>query len=487
MSRGWVTGRRRPGIMRILFVEKQIDYEPLGLLYLASALRQAGHEVRLAVASDLDPVTVASEWQPHVLGYSVYTGSQTYYRDLNLKIKRVADAVSVFGGPHPTYFPEFVEEAGVDAVCVGEGERAIVELVAALEAGRPLTGIDNWWFHRDGTIERNPVGHLEDNLDRLPLPDRGLLYRQDSFTREGGIKHFITSRGCPFDCTYCYNHALAEIYRGKGRRVRQMSVNKVIEEVRSVQECYPLQFVVFLDDLFVLRSDWLEELSERFPREVGLPFFCNVRANLVTPEKMDLLKQAGCASVGMGLETGNPAIRNELLRRDLSDDRIVSASRAIREAGLQLLTTNMLGLPGTTLDNDLETLALNHACRPAYANAFLYQPYPRTQLGEYARENGYVEGSLDDIDPSAWERSVLRFSSMQEKRQVENLNKLFALAVEWPWLTGLVKRLIRLRGNASFRLAYKLWKGYAIKARIHPYRPSPGEFLRTVRRFMRFV
>ena len=67
----------------------------------------------------------------------------------------------------------------------------------------------------------------------------------------------------------------------------------------------------------------------------------------------------------------------------------------------------MLGLPGGTLENDFETLALNHACKPAYANAFLYQPYPRTELGEYARENGYVEGSLDDIDPSAWERSVL--------------------------------------------------------------------------------
>jgi anaerobic magnesium-protoporphyrin IX monomethyl ester cyclase len=473
--------------MRILFIEKQIDYEPLGLLYLSSALRQAGHQVRLAVASEVDPVAIAREWQPHVLGYSVYTGSQTYYRDLNLQIKQVTDAVSVFGGPHPTYFPEYVEEPGVDAVCVGEGEGAIVDLVAALESGRPLTGIENWWFHRDGTIEQNPVRHLEDDLDLLPFPDRQLLYDQDSFTRQGGIKHFITSRGCPFDCTYCYNHALAEVYRGKGKRVRQMSVDKVIEEVNSVRERYPLQFVVFLDDLFILRTDWLEELAARFPAEVGLPFFCNVRANLITPEKMELLRRAGCASVGMGLETGNPKVRNELLRRNLSDDQIVGASRMIRDAGMELLTTNMLGLPGTTLDNDLETLALNHACQPAYANAFLYQPYPRTQLGEYARQHGYVDGSLDDIDPSAWERSVLRFSSAQEKRQIENLNKLFALAVEWPWLTGLARWLIKLPGNRLFRLAYKLWKGYAIKARIHPYRPSPAEFLQTVRRFMRFV
>lgn len=474
--------------MRVLFVEKQIDYEPLGLLYLASSLRQAGHEVRLAVAMDRDPVTVAQEWRPDVVGYSVYTGSQTYYRDLNLRIKEALDVVSVFGGPHPTYFPEFVEEPGVDAVCLGEGEAAVLDLVDVLEAGHSLshTRIENWWFKHDGTTVRNPVRAPESDLDRLPFPDRELLFENDAFTRQSGIKHFITSRGCPYDCTYCFNHALAEVYRGKGKRLRQMSVGRVIEEVKGVQERNPMQFVVFLDDLFIVYVDWLRELADRFPREVGLPFFCNVRANLVTAEKVGLLKQAGCASVGMGLETGSPCLRNELLKRNMPDEQIIEASRLVREAGIQLLTTNMLGLPGATLENDFETLALNHACEPAYANAFLYQPYPRTELGEYAREQGHVEGSLDDIDPSAWERSVLRFSNPAEKRQIENFNKLFALAVEWPRLTGLIRHLIKLPPNPLYRLVYKLWKGYAVKNRIHPYRPSLREFVQTVARFMRF-
>ncbi len=473
--------------MRILFVIKQIDYEPLGLLYLSSSLRQAGHQVRLAIAADEDPVAIAREWQPGVVGYSVYTGSQTYYRDLNLRIKEaVPGVVSVFGGPHPTYFPEFIEEPGVDAVCLGEGEGAILDLVDAVEAGRPLTGIGNWWFKRDGSIERNPLRPLEEDLDRLPFPDRELIYEKDRFTRESGIKHFITSRGCPYNCTYCFNHALAALYRGKGKRLRQMSVDKVIEEVGWVQKRYPLQFVVFLDDLFIISTEWLRELAARFPQEIGLPFFCNVRANLVTEDKIALLKQAGCTSVGMGVETGNPRLRNEILKRSLSDEQLIGASRLLRQAGIQLVTTNMLGLPGGTLADDFETLALNHACRPAYANAFLYQPYPRTELGEYARQHGLVEGSLDEIDDSAWERSVLRFSSPEEKRQIENFNKLFALAVEWPWLTGLVRRLIKLPPNPFFRLAFKLWKGYAIKSRIHPYHPSFRELVRTVWRFMKF-
>ncbi len=472
--------------VRVLLVEKQIDYEPLGLLYLAGALRRAGHEVRLSIASEEDPVAVARDWRPGVVGYSVYTGSQAYYRDLNLRVKEAVQVVSVFGGPHPTYFPEFIEEPGVDGVCLGEGEGAILDLVAAVEAGRPLTGLQNWWLKRDGDVERNPIRPAVDDLDTLTFPDRDLLFQIDEFTRQSGIKHFITSRGCPYDCTYCFNHALAEIYRGRGKRIRQMSVAKVIEEVSWVQQRYPMQFVVFLDDLFIVNTDWLRELAEEYPREVGVPFFCNVRANLVNPEKVALLRQAGCVSVGMGLETGNPKLRNGLLKRNLSDQQLIEASRLIREAGIQLLTTNMVGLPGGTLENDFETLALNHACRPAYANAFLYQPYPRTELGEYARHNGYVEGSLDDIDHSAWERSVLRFSTAEEKRQIENLNKLLAIAVEWPWMTGLVRRLIRLPPNPLFRLFYKLWKGYAVKNRIHPYRPSFREFVQTVRRFMRF-
>lgn len=472
--------------MRVLFVEKQIDYEPLGILYLSSVLKKAGHEVRLTIASDEDPATVAREWQPDVVGYSVYTGSQTYYRDLNLRIKAQAPVLSVFGGPHPTYFPEFIEEPGVDVICLGEGEGAILDLVTALEAGDPIKGIPDLWVKRADQIYRNTVRPLENDLDRLPFPDRDLVFDRDPFIRQSGIKHFITSRGCPYDCTYCFNHALAELYRGKGKRLRQMSIDQVIEEVQGVQTRHPMQFVVFLDDLFIVNTEWLRELAQKFPSRVGLPFFCNVRANLVDEEKVALLRQAGCVSVGMGLETGDADLRNEILHRNLSDEQIIEASRLIREAGIQLLTTNMLGLPGGTLELDFQTLALNHACKPAYANAFLYQPYPRTELGEYARSHGYVEGDIDDIDPSAWERSVLRFSSPEEKRQIQNFNKLFALAVEWPRLTGLVRRLIKLPPNPLFRLLYKVWKGYAVKSRIHPYKPSPGEFLRTVRRFMRF-
>ncbi|MDH7487190.1 MAG: radical SAM protein [Anaerolineae bacterium] len=472
--------------MRVLFVLKQIDYEPQGILHLSSALKAAGHEVALAVASMEDPVQFAVRFAPHVVAYSVTTGAHRYYLELNRRLREHVNAFSAFGGPHATFFPEMIEEEGVDGVCRGEGEEALLELISALERGEPVSGIANWWIKADGRIYRNPVRPLIADLDALPLPDRKLVYDKDRFTRRSGLKHFITGRGCPYNCTYCFNQGFNELYRGKGRLVRRRSVDNVLEELRQVKADYPLEFVVFLDDTFIVPADWVEEFCRRYPQAVGLPFFCNVRANLVTRDLMRQLREAGCVSVGMGIETADDRLRNELLERHMSRQQIIAASQIIGEKGIQLITTNMLGLPTGSLATDLATLELNVACRPGYANAFLYQPYPRTALGDFAQRQGLMEGSFDDISSSAWDRSILRFASPEEKRQVENLNKLFAIAVEWPWLLPLVRWLIRWPRNGLFRLAYKLWKGYAIKQRIHPYRPSLAEYVETVQRFMRF-
>jgi anaerobic magnesium-protoporphyrin IX monomethyl ester cyclase len=472
--------------LRVLFAVKQIDYEPQGILHLSSALKAAGHDVALTVASLEDPVRFAQEYRPDVLGYSVTTGSQGYYLDLNRRLRAQVDAFSVFGGPHPTYFPEMIQAEGVDGICRGEGEEALVDLVNALATGGDVVSIPNWWIKAaDGTIHRNPVRPPTPDLDSLPPPDRKLIFDKDPFTRKSRLKHFITGRGCPYNCAYCYNQAYHELYRGKGSVVRRRSVGNVLTELKWVRDNYPLEFVVFLDDTFIWPKEWLDEFCARYPGEIGLPFFCNVRPNLVNPEIVRLLKDAGCVSVGMGLESGDDHLRNLVLKRNLTRSQIIEASRLLREAGISIITTNMLGLPTSTLESDWATLELNVACRPGYANSFLYQPYPRTALGDLTRDQGLMAGSLDDIASSAWDSTVLNFDPAT-KRQLENLNLLFALAVEWPWALPAIKRLIRLPRNPIYRLVYKLFKGYAIKKRIHPYNPSLAEFVETARRFMRF-
>jgi anaerobic magnesium-protoporphyrin IX monomethyl ester cyclase len=481
--------------VRVLFVTQQIDYEPQGIMHLSSALKAVGHQVELVVAAHHDPLAVAREFQPDVAAYSVITGSQRTYLDVNRRLKaEMPGLFSVFGGPHPTFFPEMVSEDGVDGICRGEGEAALVELVGALGEGGPtaVLELDNWSFHRNGDgstgltagVITNPVRPYIEDLDSLPFPDRALVYERDPVAARSKIKHFLTGRGCPYNCTYCFNHALGEIYRGKGKRFRQQSVEYVVEDIRQVRERYPLEFVVFVDDTFVLSNEWLAEFAETYPRKIGLPFFCNTRANLVTAEQVRLLKAAGCHSVSMGIETGNDRLRNDLLKRRMSREQILEAARLIREGGLRFTTTNMIGLPTSTLQDDFETLALNVEVRPSYAHVFIFQPYPRTELGEFTREQGWMVGTFDDIGEVAWDHSVLEFDAAH-KRGLAVLQRFFAIGVEWPRTVPLIKRLTKLPDNPLFLLLNKLWKGWAIKNRVHPVKLSLREVVETAWHFMR--
>ncbi|HSJ54910.1 MAG TPA: radical SAM protein [Anaerolineae bacterium] len=471
----------------MLFVEQQIDYEPQGIMVLSSVLKAAGHKVELAVAAHGDPVALALGFRPDVVAYSVITGSQRFYLDLNRRLKaELPGLFAVFGGPHPTFFPEMTREEGVDGLCRGEGETAFVSLLDGLANGgrEAVLGLANWSFRQNGQVVSNPVGPYLEDLDSLPFPDRALVYERDPVTSRSKIKHFLAGRGCPYNCTYCFNHALSELYRGKGRRFRLRSVEAVIDEVRWVREHYPLEFVVFVDDTFVLSPGWLAEFAVEFPRKVGLPFFCNTRANLVTAEQVRLLKEAGCHTVSMGVEAGNDRIRNELLKRQMSREQIVDAAHLIHEGGLRLTTTNMIGLPSSTLANDFETLELNARLRPAYAHAFIFQPYPRTELGEFTREQGWMVGTFDDIGEVAWDHSVLSFDD-DHKRGLSILQRFFAIGVEWPRLVPLIRRLTRVPDNRLFWLLNKAWKGWAIKNRVHPVKLSLREIVQAAQHFMR--
>jgi len=473
--------------VRVLFIVQQIDYEPQGVMHLSSFLKGAGHEVELAVAAHQDPVAVAREFRPDVAAYSVITGSQRYYMDVNLQLKAEnPDLFAVFGGPHPTFFPEMAEEDGVDGICRGEGEEAMLDLVDALAGGGldAVLEVDNWSFRRNGDVVNNPVRPYVQDLDSLPFPDRALVYERDPIAARGKIKHFLTGRGCPYNCSYCFNHALSEIYRGKGQRFRQRSVANVIEEVLWVSEHYPLEFVVFVDDTFVLSKDWLAEFAEQYPRRVGLPFFCNTRANLVTSEQVQLLKEAGCHTVSMGIETANDRLRNDLLKRRMSRDQILEAASLLREGGLGFTTTNMIGLPTSTLEDDFDTLELNIQAGPSYAHVFIFQPYPRTELGEFTREHGWMVGTFDDIGEVAWDHSVLKFDQ-GHKRGLAVLQRFFAIGVEWPRLVPLIKRMINAPDNPIFWLLNKGWKGWAIKNRVHPVKLSLREMVETAWHFLK--
>ena len=313
--------------MKVLFLTKYEYYEPNGIMSLSAILKQNGHECDLVDLSlSKDYVQEIKSFAPDIIAYSVYTGRHSFYLQLNRELKRKFSFLAVFGGPHATFFPEMVEEEGVDVLCRGEGEHAMVELANALSKGIDYSNIKNLWVKRAGKVQQNEVRPLIEDLDSLPFIDREIGQKYAHY-RKLRRRIVLTGRGCPYDCTYCFNHIYGELYKGKGKRIRRRSVENVMAEVKQVAaEFNPSRFV-FIDDIFIMEKQWCHDFCKRYKEEIGLPFMAYTRLNLVTEEVLRDLKDAGCDALLYAIESGNDYIRNKVLNRKMSEDQIYKAGR----------------------------------------------------------------------------------------------------------------------------------------------------------------
>nr|QBM01211.1 hypothetical protein [uncultured archaeon] len=444
--------------MKFLFITKPFFIEPLGIMYLSSAMKKGGHQVSL-ITTDEDFERKVSEFQPDFVGYSIMTGDQRFYDEINKKLKQKFNFVSVAGGPHPTFFPEFLEGSSFDAICLGEGEEAVRQLMQNPSS----TDTPNFWFKTSKGIVKNQLQNFVENLDNLPFPDREIVFQYQEI-RNGPIKHFIASRGCPFNCSYCFNASYSELYKGKGKRVRFRTVENLIKEIQEVISSSPTRFIYFQDDTFTLDRAWLDEFAEKYPARINLPFHCHVRPNTIDEEKILALKKAGCYSVHIAAETADDFLRNEILNRGMTKEQIFDASALLKKHGIRFMLQNIIGLPEGSLDKDFETLELNIKCRPDYAWVSIFQPYPKTILGEYCREKGFYIGDFDDLDSNFFDSSKLNLPE-KYKNQIANLQKLFALAVEHPDLynSGLLGALIDLPKESTKEVFTKLYRDFRKK------------------------
>lgn len=472
--------------MKVLFVTDVFDLyvkrDPLGLMYLSSSLKKAGHKVKASKATPPAMASAIGSFEPDVVAYSVTHPSFAAMRDLNREAKKAGrNFLSVFGGPAPTYSPELVEEDGIDAICIGEGEEALVDLVDRLDEGRPVFDTPNWHIRQGNEIFKNPVRPLVKDIDTIPEPDRDLLSSVDPGWSNYPVRSFVQSRGCPFNCSFCHNKSWRKIYKNQGASARRRSTESLIDEVLRVKTERGLQFVLFTADTFILSVEWLEKFSVEYPKRIGLPFYCMVRADLITPDLVQLLKQAGAFSVGMGIEAGNAEVRENILHKELTDEQITTAAREIHKAGINMYTFNMLGIPGSTLKDDIATLDLNIKVRSDYPMVTVATPYPQTELYEKALELGLLEDGTPCYDFSYYDQSVLK---LEDRDTIENLMYLFALAVRFPVLRGLVLKACGINLRPLYYMIYRAVKGYYSWTRVFPHRLGVGGFISAVKRYL---
>jgi radical SAM superfamily enzyme YgiQ (UPF0313 family) len=437
--------------VRVLFITKPYIIEPLGIASLSAVLKQHGHVVDLAeTQSGLDEKLKKDilYFRPDIISYSVYTGSHRFFIDLNKQIRQWLNSLnykrvlSVFGGPHCTYFHEISEEPYVDIVFRGESDEIITKTISSLELGEEVPEVI--------IPESNPL-----DLDSLPFPDRSIIYKNPKNARNP-IKNIMTSRGCPFNCAYCYNSVYNKLFKNKP--VRYRSIKKVIEEARQLIDQYPeTKYIFFEDDEFAAKADRVKEFSYLWKREINIPFHVQLRIDLLTEDRIAMLKEAGCNSVTFAIESGNEEWRVKILNRRISNKVILDGAKMLRDHGILFRTENMVAQPGEEIHHALETLDLNIACRPTIGWASLFQPYPRTALGEKAKELGLFNGDIDDLPQSFFDRTVLNMPE-EKSRRFENLQRLFGIACSYPAIRPAVPFLISLPRNRLYDWVYKWFK-----------------------------
>lgn len=433
--------------LKVLFVDEYLPQEMLGIMWLSRAIKDAGHDTKALFVPDAHWAKKVREYEPDVVCFSVTTGMHLYLAEINQKIKAILPNVfSVFGGPHTTFSPEYVETDGIDAICRGEGEYAIAELLNKMAAGEDFYETQNFWFKRrdTGEIVKNTQRPLVQNLDDLGFPDRDVIYDAGEIYKSSDRKVFVTQRGCPMNCSFCFHHAWKKKIYGVNNKeyTRKRSVDHVIAEVNAVRKKYNLKFIHFVDDIFNLRNDWLEEFCERFPKEVGLPFDVILMANLTTERHIELLRKAGCVYTRIAIEAASDYVRNAVFRKNTTRKQLTDAAGWIRKHGIRLGSLNILGGPGGTMEDEFDTIRLNIECGVEHPMVSLMQPYPMFDIKDMTEQMGYAVGGLEEF-PINFRRTMP--VAFENKHELENLHKLFPIVVRNPWLMPYVPRLIKAK------------------------------------------
>lgn len=464
--------------MKILFVADikiNVGLKPTGVMYLSSFLKKGGHKVNVVEMSNRNLEQIVKDYSPDFLAYSVCSGSEERFLKTNRNLKKVLanNVISIFGGPHPTFFPDYINEEGVDIICRGEGEEAFGELVERIQAGRDYNDVKNLWIKHYNNVIKNECRPLKENLDELPFPDRSLFSEIPESL--GNIEKVMTSRGCPFNCSYCFNHQMKKLYGLNQSKVRRRSVDNVISELKGIRMySKKVDFIEFDDDVFPVERDWLERFKERYLDEVNLPFSINYRPNVVKEENVKLLKEAGCTTITIAVESGNEVVRNEILNRALTTETILKAAKIIKKYDVFFVTQSMFGNPVEDSYGDAcDTVKLNIEIQPSYAWASILNPYMGTEIWNYCLQYGYIDKSskfplMFHLD------SPLK---LKHKKKILNLYELFDFMVSYPILFKYFRFLINLPLRPLYRFLKKMRKGYKYFRYRYKFKISIAETL----------
>lgn len=428
----------------IVFIQ-QLPMPYFGVLAMDAHLKKSGHRTAVVIDSlEKNFINVVSRLNPKVIGLSVFSSEHIWLMRTSARLRAAFPGIIIIaGGVHAMIYPDTIlADTPVDLVCYGDGEEAISGVLA--QAQRPQAD----WSLVAGIAYRNGDGGINTTVPAPPaayrkdiIEDRKLYF--DSYPVLAGDKIglFLSSRGCPYACSFCYNAYLRYLSSDKKKYLRQKDPDNFIREISLQTSGGAIKTIYFVDDMFTFDPQWLRSFLKRYRTEIGLPFACNTRANQVNEEIAEILSHGGCRFASFGIETGNQNLRWSILEKEITNEEIIHAGNILHKYGIGVRTSNMFCLPGETVQDAFDTVELNIKIRADSASSTLLLPYPKTKIFEHCRKQGLLQKSytLYDIPHVTQRTSIL---DIPNKRKIINTHYLLYWFVRFPWSYKIGKHLI---------------------------------------------
>lgn len=372
----------------------------LGISYISSFLKKHGHQTKLFVLTRETKHSMLFEYirdfNPQLICFTAVATEYPFIVNTAKAIKvNFPKLFLLIGGVHVSLNPSEAILDTFDAFCLGEGELPTFELVKQIESGIVPSKIANLWIKHGDMIEKNLSRPYMDDIDILPFPDREMW--QEWINYKDSRVSVLLGRGCPYNCTYCCNHALKKVSTGKYVRFR--SHDNVIAEIKEIVDKFPKINEIYLEvETIGANVDWGIELCSRlevFAKTIRFGVNLRITSNAKFEELFKAFKKSNIKFVNIGLESGSPRVRREILKRNYSNNDIINAVEMARKYDIKVNFFVLIGIPSETLEDFNETVEVCRQCLPDGCYVSVFYPYEGTELYHLCKEQGLLNQEID--------------------------------------------------------------------------------------------
>ena len=401
-----------------------------GMAFLAAILKKYNYEIKVIhltrEISSEEFINKIKKLNPSIVGFSCSSHQLKYLTKYSKALGKSNKILQITGGAHPTIDPVgTLNQTSVNGVCIGEGEIPLTNLLENIKNEKNIFDTRGFYWNGDTKIKKNPIPQFITDLSTIKFPDYSIFGKNFIAEKDNPVRIILT-RGCPYDCSYCCNKALSNVYPSNKNYFRAPSVEYSIKLLEKIVREYPgIKSIQFEDENLIANKKWFEDFTGEYRKKINLPYSLCGRFESLNPDIVRALKDSRCDYLSIGIESGSKYLRDTILNRKYTNRLIIEKSKMIKKAGIKLFTFNIVGLPFETEEQMKETLKLNKKTNADYGVCFFFYPYKGTELYKICTQNNLLKSEREMNEITNYiTKPAIKMSEKQEKSSIKFNKKI---------------------------------------------------------------